>query len=101
MDNYDMHTSNNFDLTMSNNSNKIVDTDKLAMENKYNSNYIRKLSMNDNFVNTDLQISYMENEIQNRIKDLDASLGKKFENKCDAVLNRIEKLLSCDFLSEH
>ncbi|KJP87191.1 hypothetical protein AK88_03107 [Plasmodium fragile] len=99
-----INTSNHFDLDMSNKLNKTSDMDKFAMENNFNmdvnSNYIKRLTMNDNFVNTNLQISYMENEIQNKIKDLDNFLGKNFEHKCNSVLNRIEKLLSSDFFSE-
>ncbi|EUD69016.1 hypothetical protein C922_00707 [Plasmodium inui San Antonio 1] len=100
----DINTSNHFDLGMSYKSNNISDMDKFAMENNFNlnvnSNYIKRLTMNDNFVNTDLQISYMENEIQNKIKDFDNFLGKAFEHKCNSVLNRIEKLLSSDFFGE-
>ncbi|ANQ10988.1 Uncharacterized protein PCOAH_00055380 [Plasmodium coatneyi] len=99
-----INASNHFDLEMSNKSNKTSDMDKFAMENNFNmnvnSNYIKRLTMNDNFVNTNLQISYMENEIQNKIKDLDNFLGENFEHKCNSVLNRIEKLLSSDFFSE-
>ncbi|CAA9990949.1 conserved Plasmodium protein, unknown function [Plasmodium knowlesi strain H] len=99
-----INSSNHFELEMSNKSNKTSDMDKFAMENNFdlnvNSNYIKRLTMNDNFVNTNLQISYMENEIQNKIKDLDNFWGENFENKCNSVLNRIEKLLSSDFFSE-
>ncbi|GAW83539.1 hypothetical protein PGO_143360 [Plasmodium gonderi] len=100
MQHSDLNASSHFDLGVSNKSNKISDIEKFAIENNFNSNYIKRLSMNDNFVNTDLQISYIENEIQNKIKNFDNILGKNFETKCNKVLNRIEKLLSSKFFSE-
>ncbi|KEG04110.1 conserved Plasmodium protein, unknown function [Plasmodium vinckei vinckei] len=96
----DRNISNNFDLTASNISRHIIDIDnKLSPKNNYN--YIAQLSVNRNFDNTDLQISYIENEIQNKIKEFDIFLGQHFERKCNHVLNRIEKLLSCDFFSNN
>ncbi|ETB61626.1 hypothetical protein YYC_01481 [Plasmodium yoelii 17X] len=96
----DRNISNNFDLTASNISRHIIDIDnKLSPKSNYN--YITKLSVNRNFDNTDLQISYIENEIQNKIKEFDIFLGQHFERKCNHVLNRIEKLLSCDFFSNN
>ncbi|CXJ19772.1 conserved Plasmodium protein, unknown function [Plasmodium berghei] len=96
----DINISNNFYLTASNISRHIIDIDnKLSPKSNYN--YITKLSVNRNFDNTDLQISYIENEIQNKIKEFDIFLGQHFERKCNHVLNRIEKLLSCDFFSNN
>ncbi|SCM26370.1 conserved Plasmodium protein, unknown function [Plasmodium chabaudi chabaudi] len=96
----DRNISNNFDLTASNISRHIIDiNNKLSPKSNYN--YITQLSMNRNFDNTDLQISYIENEIQNKIKEFDIFLGQHFERKCNHVLNRIEKLLSCDFFSNN
>ncbi|CAD2104768.1 conserved Plasmodium protein, unknown function [Plasmodium vinckei brucechwatti] len=96
----DRNISNNFDLTASNISRHIIDIDnKLSPKNNYN--YITQLSVNRNFDNTDLQISYIENEIQNKIKEFDIFLGQHFERKCNHVLNRIEKLLSSDFFSNN
>ncbi|CZT99318.1 hypothetical protein CYL21_4698 [Plasmodium falciparum NF54] len=65
-----------------------------------NVNYMNKLTMNNNYVNTDLQISYIENELQQKIKDFDKSLGTKFEDKCNLILNRIEKLLSYEWFND-
>ncbi|KYN97968.1 hypothetical protein PGSY75_1215700 [Plasmodium gaboni] len=88
---YDLENSGNLNVSSINKSKGQLDK---------NINYMKKLTMNNNYVNTDLQISYMENELQKKIKDFDKSLGTIFEDKCNLILNRIEKLLSYEWFND-
>ncbi|SOV16741.1 conserved Plasmodium protein, unknown function [Plasmodium sp. gorilla clade G2] len=88
---YDLENSGNVNVSSINKSKGQLDK---------NINYMKKLTMNNNYVNTDLQISYMENELQKKIKDFDKSLGTIFEDKCNLILNRIEKLLSYEWFND-
>ncbi|SOV23703.1 conserved Plasmodium protein, unknown function [Plasmodium sp. DRC-Itaito] len=88
---YDLENSGNLNVSSINKSKGQLDK---------NINYMKKLTMNNNYVNTDLQISYMENELQKKIKDFDKSLGRIFEDKCNLILNRIEKLLSYEWFND-